>query len=107
MSGFASSLRHRVTIQAPVAVGDDPGGQPNAGFSDYAQAWADVRVLGGLESIKAGAETSTVKASIRMRYRTDVDASMRIVHGATTYNVKEVLPDGGRRRVDFVCEAVK
>jgi SPP1 family predicted phage head-tail adaptor len=103
---FANSLRHRVTVMAP-PVGEDSVGQPLTTWAEFGKRWADVRVMGGLEMIKAGADTSTVKASVRMRYCTDIDASMRIIYAGVTYNIKAVLPDGGRRHVDFVCESIK
>lgn len=69
--------------------------------------WADVRHKSGTESIKADAVTSSVQASIRIRYRTGLKAGMRIEAGGMTYEVKAVLPDVARRRfVDLVCEAV-
>nr|WP_307731963.1 phage head closure protein [Massilia sp. H27-R4] len=96
-----------VTIQAPA--GRDALNQPlPGGWATHATAWADVRLLGGLETIKAGAVVSQVKASIRMRYRTDLTAAMRVVHGATIYKVLAVLPDEERHQhLDLVCEATK
>lgn len=103
---FSSTLRHKVSIQAP-SNSRDAAGQPIEGWAEIAAPWADIRVLGGLETIKAGAVTPQVKASIRIRYRTDIDASMRVVHGATVYQVQAVLPDLARRQyVDLVCEAL-
>lgn len=98
-------MQHVVTIEKP-ASGQDGLGQPLPGYVTHATAWADIRHLSGLESIKAGAEASTVKASIRLlRYRTDITAAMRVVHGAKVYQVKAVLPDEvGRKFVDLQCE---
>lgn len=103
---FANSLRHRVVVLDP-PVGEDSVGQPLTTWTERGTRWADVRVLGGLETIRAGADLSIVKASIRMRHCTDIDASNRISHAGVTYNVKAVQPDGTRHHVDFVCESVK
>jgi SPP1 family predicted phage head-tail adaptor len=46
-----------------------------------------------------------VRASIRIRYRTDITAAMRVTDGSTVYQVKAVLPDSGRQYLDLVCEA--
>ena len=47
------------------------------------------------------------KVSIRIRYRTDLHAGMRVVHGATVYNIKAALPDFERQvHTDLVCEGV-
>lgn len=60
-----------------------------------------------METIKADADTSSVKASVRIRRRTDVDAGMRVYLGAVVYEIKAVLPDEeARDRLDLACEVV-
>lgn len=104
---FSSSLRHRVTIFAP-ATGEDALGQPNIGRVLFATRWADIATTGGLETIKAGAVTSKVQSSIRLRYCTDLRADMEVDHGMTTYKVLAVLPDERTKRyVDLVCEILQ
>src|SRR5690606_11880366 len=96
----------RLTIQAP-GTAVDALGQPIPGWTDVATVWGDVRHLNGTESIKAGAVTSAVNASIRIRWRTGLDAGMRVLVGATVYEIKAVLPDTQRREhVDLVCEVL-
>lgn len=100
-------LNHRITIERPSTV-KDAIGQPVEGWELVGEVWANVRYLNGVETIKAGAEMSIAKASIRVRYRTDLDASMRVRFGATTFKVNAVLPDeAGRWHTDLVCEVVK
>lgn len=105
---FASTLRHRVKIYTP-ATGEQTNGQPNVGRTLFAERWANIATTGGLETIKAGAVTSSIKASIRLRYCADLNATMEVDHIAggvtTTYRVLAVLPDQQRRvHVDLVCE---
>ena len=60
-----------------------------------------------MEAIKADAQISTVRASIRVRYRSGLAAGMRVVHGSTAYAVRAVLPDeADRQAVDLACEVV-
>lgn len=94
-----------VTIEQPEG-GQDDVGQPNTGWDELAQVWADVRHQSGLESIRSGAEVSTVRASIRIRWRTDITSAMRVVDPTSglTYEIKSVLLDQARRHVDLVCE---
>lgn len=100
------ALNSRVTIKVPLTAQDDHG-QPNAGFTDLATVWADIRYLRGFEAIKAGASTSTVSTSIRVRYRTDITAGMQVWHGNVKYNINAVLPDmQGKERVDLLCEVL-
>lgn len=102
----AGALNSRVTIQSPTAT-QDTAGQPIPTWADVTTVWANVRHLNGSESIKAHAEASTVKASIRIRRGPTVDASMRVVHGTTNYQIRAVLPDEVERdKIDLVCEVV-
>jgi SPP1 family predicted phage head-tail adaptor len=107
----AGRLNALVVIQRPAA-GQDSAGQPNVGFVNLDAAgdgstWAQIRHLNGLETLRAGAAPSVVRASIRIRYRTDVTARMRVVYGSTVYEIKAVLPDEERKQhVDLVCEVV-
>lgn len=103
----AGLLNRQVLLQQP-ATGQDDVGQPLTGWTDVATVWADVRVKSGVEVIKAGAEVSTLMASVRIRYRTGVTAGMRFLIGGTAYNIKAVMPDiGGREYVDTACEVVQ
>ena len=102
----AGRLNRRCVLQAPGTTTDEIG-QPIPGWTDVATVWGDIRLKSGLESIKAGAVVSTVQASVRVRYRTGVNAGMRVLVDAVPYEVLAVQPDvGGREYVDLVCEIV-
>lgn len=102
----AGRLNRRCTLQQPNAATDELG-QPIPGWTDVATVWADIRMKSGLEAIKAGAVVSTVQASIRIRYRSDLNAGMRVVHNLVAYQITAVQPDvGGREFVDLVAEVV-
>ncbi len=102
----AGRLSTRCVIQQPGTATDELG-QPIPGWTDVATVWADIRMKSGLEAIKAGAPVSTVQASIRIRYRGDVNAGMRVVHNLVAYDIVAVMPDvGGREFVDLVAEVV-
>ena len=102
----AGQFNRRVLIQRPTTT-QDAIGQPIPGWADVASCWASIKHASGMATIRAGAESSTVKASIRIRYRTDIDASMRVVHGATVYQIKARMPDSAAREfVDLVCEVI-
>ena len=103
----AGDLNNLVTIQARQA-GQDAVGQPLSGWSTFARVWADVRHFNGLEMIKAGSAVSVVKASIRIRYRSDVTNGMRVLIGDTPYEVEAVIPDLAKRQfTDLVCKVVR
>lgn len=102
----AGRLNRRCVLQTPSTATDEIG-QPIPGWTDVATVWADIRMKSGLEAIKAGAVVSTVQASIRIRYRADVNAGMRVVHNLVAYDIKAVMPDvSGRVFLDLACEQV-
>lgn len=103
----AGSLNRRVTLQQKSG-GLDPIGQPLPDtWSDVATVWANVRFLNGTESIKADAEASIARASIRIRFRNGLDAGMRVTYSGMAFEVRAVLPDAEQREyVDLVCEVI-
>lgn len=97
----------KVTLQQAGTTADALG-QPIDGWTDVATVGADIRHLSGIEAVKAGAATSKVTASARIRFRDDVVAGMRLLYGATAYRITAVLPDLQKRQyVDLVCEVVE
>lgn len=102
----AGKLNRKVKIQAQVDTVDTIG-QPINDWVDVATVWADIRYLSGLEAIKADADTSVAKVSIRVRYRADIVPAMRIVGGNTVYQIQAVLPDQSKRYVDLACEVLQ
>lgn len=86
----------------------DAAGQPSRAFVDYVPLWADVRHPSGLEALRGEAPVSIVRASMRVRMRSDITAAMQAVHAGTVYDIKAVLPDlKDRRYMHLVCEASK
>lgn len=103
----AGQLNRKITIQS-FGTTRDPAGQEIKDWSPFATPWANIRFLNGVESVKADAEVSVSKASIRIRYRQDITNAMRVVYNGITYQIKAVLPDEAKREhVDLVCEVVK
>ena len=103
----AGDLRNRITIERQTT-DLDAGGQPLEVWTPVASTWADFRNPTGMGAIRADAQAAVVKTSIRIRWRTDIEAGMRVVHGTTTYEIGAVLPDhAGREFVDLVCGVAK
>lgn len=98
------SLRHEVTIQS-LAEGVNVAGDTVATWSDVATVWADIQPLSAREFIAGQALQSDVSARITIRYLEGITAAMRVVHGATIYNIRGVLPDqaSGREYLTLPC----
>ena len=102
----AGMLNSRISIQQ-LSTGTDAIGQPVTTWADFASVWANIRYLNGIETVKADAQTSVVKASIRIRRRTDITPAMRVVFGTTTFQINAVLPDEqGRQHIDLSVEVI-
>jgi SPP1 family predicted phage head-tail adaptor len=86
----AGKLNRRITIQQPGPTRDE--------------VWADILYLNGRQYATSNAEASSATVSIRVRYRTDLNATMRVVYGATIFDILAVLPDEENRdHVDLAC----
>ena len=102
----AGDLRHLVTIQKPGG-GVNDWGEPIPGdWQDVAQLWGDLRHLSGMASIKADADTSIVRASLRLRWRDDLDAGMRVLYDGNAYDIEAVLPGPTSEHVDLTLKLV-
>jgi SPP1 family predicted phage head-tail adaptor len=99
--------RNRMVRIKKYGQAQDNFGQPVPIEETHATVWANIRHLSGVETIKAGAEVAVGSVSIRVNYRRDITTAMRVVDGATEYQIKAVLPDEERRQhVDLVCAVV-
>jgi len=100
-------MNDRITLQRR-AEGEDTLGQSIDDWTDIATVWAHVRFQSGAEVLRAGAETSVVKCSIRVRARAGIDTGARVQFKAKHYDIKSALPDDRDPRFMFlVCEATK
>lgn len=89
----AGKLRHRVTIQLPDYTQDPITGEMTPSWVEFAKAWASIEPLSAREFIAAAATQSKISARIVIRYRTGIDATMRILHRDKAYNIEGVLAD--------------
>ena len=85
--------------------GEDALGQPVETWIEFGKAWADVRFVSGIETIKAGRETSTSKCSAKMRMNKLITRDMRIGIGEVTYKIVDIIPDMKTRAyMTLICE---
>ena len=106
MVTFALTLKHEIEILQSDSAARDSAGQPVHSWKQLRKQWADVRTTGGLESIRAGAVTSTINSSIRVRFRPDLSPSLRVSHRGIVYDILAVLPSADRVYADLVCRSV-
>lgn len=100
-------LNHRIQLLKRAA-GRDAAGQRAKRWEVARPLWSNVKFQTGAEVMRADADVSIVKCSIRIRARRDVDASMGARYQGVDYEIKAVLPDSADRDFMFLaCESVK
>lgn len=100
-------LDKRVTIEKKVS-GRDAAGEPRDVWEKVKTIWANVRFERGSEFIRNNKNTAVTRASIRVRYREDVDEGMRIVYGKRILNIVNILPDENEKKwLDIIVEGSK
>jgi SPP1 family predicted phage head-tail adaptor len=94
MSGVAAGkLRHLVRLQAPGTTQDPVTGEMVENWTNGAQFWADYAPSSAREFMAAGAEQSEVRGRFTCRFRTDVDATKRILHRGKWFAILGVMED--------------
>ena len=101
----AGKLNRRITMSG-LSTGTDDLGQPLQSWVDFATVWADVRFVSGIETIKAGRETSTSRASVRIRRRANVSRQMRARIDGVEYDILDIIPSADRAWLTLICEVV-
>ncbi|NBA95509.1 phage head closure protein [Pseudomonas sp. R5(2019)] len=98
----AGVLRHPIVIQRPDYVQDSVTGEMTmVAWMEVAKTWAAIEPLSAREFIAAATTQTKVSARIVIRYRDDIDATMRILHRGKIYNIEGVLADKDSGR-DYV-----
>lgn len=102
-----TKLNHRVTLLNR-STGRNAAGEKVDAWAELSSIWADVRFQTGAEVLRANAETSVVRVSIRIRARDDVDNGMRVRYLAKEYDIESALPDSINSQFMFlVCRRVE
>lgn len=116
MALAAGTLNRRGTIQQRQA-GETPEGQPIDVWVDVVKVWANVKGqtgMGSITGLQDNVAASIDRYSIRIRYRTGIDAAMRWCFNdaddnpieSEPFEIKQVRMDFDRKEwTDLVCEA--
>lgn len=109
MTLAAGTLNRRITLERYGSTPSGTGGQTPPAWTPIASVWANVRYLNGSETLRADFPVSVAKASIRIRFRDDIDPTCRAVYSSgsvTTYfEILAVLPDMvGREYIDLAVQ---
>jgi SPP1 family predicted phage head-tail adaptor len=88
-------LRHKLRIEEQSQTQDGTTGAITVAWETVATVYGAIEPLSVRNFLAADAVQSKIEANIRIRYRSDINASMRIVDVATSnvYNIEGILPD--------------
>jgi SPP1 family predicted phage head-tail adaptor len=94
---LASRLNRRVVIEQPVLSADGAGGN-SLSWSVLATVWAEVEPGEGSrgEQVVAAQLSDRPRAVVVMRYRDDVDATMRLKMDGVVWAIRSVQEREGR-----------
>ena len=107
---YAAKLDRYLRIERPVVTGDGEYGPVVLSWVLVEEAWAEVRDIlpSKGEAIAGGFDVAKRPARVRMRYRTDIDNTMRLVDPERNGRIMEVitLPAelGRREAIEFMVQ---
>ena len=96
-------LRSKVTFQRQGTNKDDLGQTVNE-WVDVCTIRAEIRDLSGKEYQNSQAEQSLTDCKILIRYRNDITTAMRALCNNTHYDIKAVLEDVKKTRLELMCQ---
>ncbi|KGD36805.1 phage head closure protein [Burkholderia pseudomallei] len=97
----AGDLTERISLERRGG-GENENGEPLPNdWVVHASVWANVRFLNGKEYVVSGAVRSSAVASMRIRFRLDVDSEMRVRYGDQIYDIVAVLPNRAKGYLDL------
>lgn len=99
----AGRLRKRITIQQKV-IGKDELGQDIDQWVDVCNVRAEIRDISGREYQSSQAEQSQTDCKILIRHRNDIAPDMRVMCNGIYYDIKAVLEDVKRTRLELPCQ---
>jgi SPP1 family predicted phage head-tail adaptor len=91
MTFDSGKLNKRVTIQKPSTLKDGYGQPIIDAWEDVKTVWANVSPIVGREYFAAETVNSEVSHKVRMRYRPNVKAEMRIKYGNRILSILTVI----------------
>ncbi|HEX5486501.1 MAG TPA: phage head closure protein [Limnobacter sp.] len=103
----AGSLNKRITLQRKVTTKGPAGGVQETweNLTDTPEVWARKVDRSGVQTTESGQTISKVTSNFRIRYRTDVEPSMRVLFNSRPYNILYVLDlDGMNDFLELMCE---
>lgn len=98
----AGDLDQRVTLQSRSVV-KDANGQDVITWVPEASVWAQVQAVRGREFFAAAQVQQEQTVKVRIRYRTDVLLSWRLVWQGRNHDITGIVPVGRKDMLEIMC----
>lgn len=106
MSQDIGDLFFRVTLQSKTESRDAVGG-PVETWANVITVWASETDISGREQFMAGVEGYHQTRVVRIRYRTDINESWRVIlHDGLIGRISVINRVGRKEALDILCEIV-
>ncbi|MCP4597791.1 phage head closure protein [Neptuniibacter sp.] len=104
----AGRLNTRITVKQASGAQDQYGSIKSGPGADVATLWAAKKHISGKEKWASEHVANNSTVSFRVRYRTDIEPDMWVIHGSDQYQIKghPIDPDGRRRDLIITCGLV-
>ncbi len=101
-----SQLNQRVRIERRVKT-ENTRGEVTYTWELVAEVWAQANPLRGRDFFAAAQLQDEITTRFRIRYRTGIDSTMRVVWKGGYYDIKgqPIEVDGAREWIDLMCKA--
>lgn len=90
MTYSAQELNRKVTFQSLTITQDPNTGEMIEAWTDYLSVFAKVEPLVGREYLAAAAIQAEVPTKFTMRFRGDIDQTMRLVFDGQTFDIQSI-----------------
>jgi len=93
----SGDLNRRITLETLSTTPDGSGGVEST-WTNLATVWAQVTPKGGSEKLHGDQLTPTITYDVTIRYRKDVDASMRVSYEGRKLRINGVIDNAEQHR---------
>ena len=96
----------RVCVISSRTLAPNSYGEQIETFTNFATVWAEKVELSGQEQLLAQQVTAEVMRIFRIRWRSDVTATCRLLVEGISYGILYIAELGRRERLELTCKAV-
>lgn len=103
----AGELKHRITIQYQIK-SKNAMGEWTSTWSDFISCWAAIEPASGTTYYAAKQAESSTDGRVRIRYRSGIKPTMRIIHGERALNIVSIIqPKENHRELHLMYTEAK